>query len=162
MFCALNLLTTSLLSTTTTILVLIHTKNVFVWYNHINNNYIIRSGYSWLIHNKDRPNNHNSEYWSWIYKFYFLEKTKFLFWFVCHNFVCTLSLLHHKNIITYASYSISGLKDSLFFIMFDTAMLLKTFDLTLDYYIIFSIQDTNVWLGTGSSNKLYALFAART
>ncbi|PNY14401.1 ribonuclease H [Trifolium pratense] len=74
-------------------------QDVFIWSHNKNGDYTTKSGYDWLLSQSEQviiP----SHSWSWIWKIAGPEKIKFLFWLACHDAVPTLSVLHHRNIVS--------------------------------------------------------------
>lgn len=91
-------------------------EDAFIWSHHKNGTYSANSGYSWLLSQHDLEIQASNS-WSWIWKLKVPEKFKFLIWLACHNAVPTLTLLHHRNMVSLAICSRCGDKKKLYFIV---------------------------------------------
>lgn len=122
--------------------------------------YTLKSGFSWLLQQRENvPNEHS---WKWIWKLPAQENVRLFFWLAFHNSIPTLSVLHHRKIITTAvCRSCHDLEETLLHCLRDCPMIKRLWThLGFSGPSFFHQTDVHSWLKQGATGSDDTLFVA--
>lgn len=135
-------------------------KDLFIWKNSPNGCYTTKSGFNWLIQQRDLPTAEIP--WRWIWKLPAQQNIRLFFWLAFNKSIPTLSTLHHRGISTTAVCRIcQGVEEMLLHCIRDcpsVTRLWRKLGFSDDNFFI--TADVLVWLKQGATGPNDTLFIA--
>lgn len=135
-------------------------QDLHIWGASTNGSYSTKSGFSWLLQQRD--NAPIEQAWKWIWKLPTQQNVRLFFWLAFHNSIPTLSVLHHRGISTTADCkSCQGAEETLLHCLRDCPMAKRLWQsLGFTKAMFFQQQDTHCWLKQGATGPNDTLFIA--
>jgi hypothetical protein len=71
-------------------------EDTWIWNASLNGEYSTRSGYHWLLSQREMES--SKETWNWIWKLLVAASVQFFIWQTCHCSIPTKSVLVHRGV----------------------------------------------------------------